>query len=103
MKNETSSRWTGRPNLSANLNSVQASGQPKLAPFRRFAPQTKDRSGLIIHSTTEPTLRKKERNRWKAPITAEYLQALREADELVFKAIIRGAVVRHTARVLKAV
>jgi hypothetical protein len=101
MKNETSSRWTGRPNLLANLNSVQASGQPKLAAFRRFTPQTQDRSGLVIHSTPQPLPRKKERNRWKAPVTAEYLQALREADELVFKAIVGGAVARHSARVLK--
>ena len=103
MKNETNSRWTARPNLLANLNSVQASGQPKLAPFRRFAPRATNRAGLVIHSTPQPFPRKKERNRWKAPITAEYLKALREADELVFKAILRGEVVRHTARVLKAI
>lgn len=103
MKSETNSRWTGRPNLLANLNSAQASGQPKLVPYRRFVPRTKDRSGLIIHSSPQPLPRKTERNRWKAPVTAEYLQALREADELVFKSILRGAVARHTARVLKAV
>ena len=32
----------------------------------------------------------------------EYLQALREADELVFQAILRGTALRHSARVLKA-
>lgn len=102
MKNETNSRWTGRPNLLANLHSVQASGQPKLAAFRRFVPRTNDRSGLVIHSTPQPLPRKKQPNRWKAPVTAEYLQALREADELVFKSILRGAVVRHSGRLLKA-
>jgi hypothetical protein len=76
MRNENSSRWTGRANLLG-----------KLAP-----PQ----------APVAPLPRKKLQNRWKAPVTAEYLQALREADELVFQAILRGAAMRHSARVLKA-
>lgn len=35
-------------------------------------------------------------------MTLEYLQALREADELVFHEILRGVALRHSGRVLKA-
>ena len=75
MRNENNSRWTGRANLLGNIAPPQAFG---VAP------------------------RKKVQNRWKAPVTAEYLQALREADEVVFQSILRGVTLRHTARVLKA-
>jgi hypothetical protein len=76
MRNENSSRWTGRANLLGNT----APPQEQVAP----------------------TLKKKTQNLWKAPVTAEYLRALREADELVFQAILRGTVLRHTARLVKA-
>ncbi|HEY6229504.1 MAG TPA: hypothetical protein VI282_20455 [Verrucomicrobiae bacterium] len=76
MRNENSSRWTGR----ANLLTKNVPPQAPVAPLPH----------------------KKLQNRWKAPVTAEYLQALREADELVFQAILRGAAMRHSARVLKA-
>ena len=76
MKNENNSLWTGRANLLGN-------------GVRRQAP-------------VAPLRRKKEQNRWKAPVTMEYLQALREADELVFQEILRGTALRHSARVLKA-
>jgi hypothetical protein len=76
MKNENSSRWASRANL-----------------LIKFAPP---------QARVAPLPKKKVQNRWKAPVTAEYLQALREADELVFQAILRGAAMRHSARVLKA-
>jgi hypothetical protein len=75
MRNENNSRWTGRANLLGNIAPPQA---------------------LVAPS------RKKVQNRWKAPVTVEYLQALREADEVVFQSILRGVTMRHTARVLKA-
>jgi hypothetical protein len=76
MRNENNSQWLRRASLLRN-------SVPPQAPVARLP-------------------HKKLQNRWKAPITAEYLQALREADELVFQAILRGATMRHSARVLKA-
>lgn len=86
MKNELNSRWTSRANLFANAAPRQACSVAKLAG----------------QSVSTPSLGKRQKNVWKAPVTAEYLQALREADELVFQAILRGAALRHSARVLKA-
>jgi hypothetical protein len=76
MRNGSSSRWTGRANLFGN--GPQGQAPVASAPLKRV------------------------KNLWKAPVTLEYLQALREADELVFSAILRGVVLRHSARVLKA-
>ena len=75
MRNENNSLWPRRASLLRN-------SVPPQAPVA-------------------PLPHKKLQNRWKAPITAEYLQALREADEMVFQAILRGAAMRHSARVLK--
>lgn len=72
MKNENSSRWTGRWNPSANGRARQASPAKSL------------------------------RNTWRLPATAEYLSAVREADQAVFKAIMGGMLTRHTARPVKS-
>jgi hypothetical protein len=76
MRNENNSLWPGRASLL--------------------------RKSLPPRAAVAPLPHKKLQNRWRAPITAEYLRALREADELVFQAILRGAAMRHSARVLKA-
>ena len=76
MRNDNNSRWTTRASL--------------------FAKKPLRPAPVVALPARRPL------NRWKAPVTAEYLQALREADELVFQAILRGAALRHSARVLKA-
>jgi hypothetical protein len=103
MKNENDSRWPGRANLFANNSARQAcTAARRLRLEGRLTQSELNRGNFAPQPPASFASSKRQKNVWKAPVTAEYLQALREADELVFQAILRGATLRHSARVLKA-